>query len=214
MKVCFTCKIEKDESEFGVRKATKDGLYGSCYDCAAARGREWEKKNRELSRQMDRTWRKANPDKVRQHKRNCVLRRDYGLTPEDYSAVLEFQKNLCPICKNPLKTPNVDHSHRTGETRGLVCWHCNNALGKFRDDIELLKAAVEYLENHPVRQALGSQRFGLPGRITTSRARRCMLARKNEETGIVPEGAYEVCYPREDRGTQRIKKLRKPKALP
>jgi len=127
--------------------------------------------------------------------RRCTLKRSYGLAFEEFQSVRVFQKESCAICLRPLDRPNVDHSHTTGETRGLLCWHCNNALGKFRDNPEMLIRAADYLRNTPVSQALGAPRFGLPGRITSTMKRRRMLAKKALEANLVPANAYDFCCP-------------------
>lgn len=76
----------------------------------------------------------------------------YGLTPEDYGEMLGEQKGGCSICgtKEPggaRKVFAVDHCHKTGKIRGLLCAVCNLGLGKFKDSPELLYAAIQYLED-------------------------------------------------------------------
>lgn len=64
------------------------------------------------------------------------------------------QKGKCAICStlhNPAEKKGrlyVDHDHKTGAIRGLLCGHCNSGLGYFEDDIDLLINAMEYLEKH------------------------------------------------------------------
>lgn len=82
-------------------------------------------------------------------KRRAVLKATYGLTIEQYDSILESQGNSCAICK--IDTPSgrgrfhVDHNHITGEIRGLLCHHCNLALGNFKDNISALLSAIDYL---------------------------------------------------------------------
>ena len=82
-------------------------------------------------------------------KRRAVLKSTYGLTIEQYDLILESQNNCCAICKTD--TPSgrgrfhVDHNHKTGEIRGLLCHHCNLALGNFKDDVPTLLNAIDYL---------------------------------------------------------------------
>ena len=66
--------------------------------------------------------------------------------------MLEDQGGVCAICKGP---PNgrydkyvIDHDHRTGNVRGLLCNNCNAAIGFLRDDVELVDAAARYLREH------------------------------------------------------------------
>jgi hypothetical protein len=85
----------------------------------------------------------------------------YGLSPQDYDAMLAEQEGVCAICKTrPDKPLFVDHSHATGKVRGLLCRPCNFSLGFMRDDPRLTAAATKYLlkDGGPRRQAdIGSQ---------------------------------------------------------
>jgi Recombination endonuclease VII len=82
-------------------------------------------------------------------KRSKLLRR-YGLTVEDYDQMLENQEHRCGIClthKDELKKGLcVDHCHRTGKVRMLLCVSCNTGLGQFRDSTENLSRAIKYLK--------------------------------------------------------------------
>lgn len=98
--------------------------------------------------------RKASPD-YRDDKLVQHLKR-YGLTRAAFDELLDQQGGVCAICKSAetqklgerVKRLSVDHDHaRTVKhVRGLLCGACNTGLGKFKDSIELLKAAIEYLE--------------------------------------------------------------------
>lgn len=71
----------------------------------------------------------------------------HGLNEREYADLLSKQKGCCAICREKFtKTPNVDHCHKTGHVRGLLCFSCNIALGKFKDDIYVMKNAIEYLQ--------------------------------------------------------------------
>lgn len=74
----------------------------------------------------------------------------YGITEQVYERMKREQKNVCAICGNPPKTRalHIDHNHKTGAVRGLLCFHCNYALGRFRDNPARLKAAAAYLERN------------------------------------------------------------------
>src|SRR5271169_2700029 len=95
--------------------------------------------------------------------RDQRLKKLYGLNPGEYERILEFQGRVCAICKRPPKDGkhlHVDHSHKTGVTRGLICWHDNRALGGFRDSLERLENAAEYIKTPPAIEALGGERVG------------------------------------------------------
>jgi len=73
------------------------------------------------------------------------------LTEDEYIDLLAFQNGRCAICGRPPKNRrlNVDHDHRTGEVRGLLCHRCNRGLVWFGDDPGFLRWAAEYLYNAP-----------------------------------------------------------------
>jgi hypothetical protein len=76
----------------------------------------------------------------------------YGLPLDDYMSLLERQGGRCAICREnaaPDLALAADHDHATGAIRGLLCSRCNNGLGSFRDDPELLRSAVAYLASDP-----------------------------------------------------------------
>lgn len=77
------------------------------------------------------------------------------MTVADRDALLAAQGGACAICGGPPLGKGVyhlDHDHETGNVRGLLCHACNTSLGGFRDDPELLRKAIAYLEDPPVPQ--------------------------------------------------------------
>jgi hypothetical protein len=129
---------------------------------------QWYKANREKAKIKVALWRKNNPEKVakmRQTHLRKALRNNPGylrekdwkrhgirLTWTEYLGLLTTQLNQCCIC-NCHVTPKgktsaqVDHDHRTGRVRGLLCHTCNKALGLFNDSIPVIKKALHYLES-------------------------------------------------------------------
>lgn len=87
-------------------------------------------------------------------KASGYLTRQYGITYRDYEAMLAKQNELCAICNGPgfkmCEHHNlllvVDHCHKTGKVRGLLCHNCNRALGLLQDSVASLVAAKGYLE--------------------------------------------------------------------
>lgn len=80
--------------------------------------------NKEHVRSVHKAWRKADPD----GHRNRVLKYMYGITLDQYNQMCIDQDNKCLICKNQRKLV-VDHDHKTGKIRGLLCINCNSRLG-------------------------------------------------------------------------------------
>lgn len=70
----------------------------------------------------------------------------YGITEEEFNLRLIKQNNRCAICGGLfVETPRIDHNHDTGEVRGLLCNSCNGGIGLFKDDLALIKKAIDYL---------------------------------------------------------------------
>ena len=76
------------------------------------------------------------------------LKRRYNLEVKEYIALCEEQGGLCAICQTFTPRLCVDHSHETGENRGLLCHKCNVGLGQFNDNIQLLADAISYLAKY------------------------------------------------------------------
>jgi len=85
--------------------------------------------------------------------RDKSIKKKYNINQEEYEKIKKNQKGVCKICGSPrasIKRRNIsfmiDHSHKHGHVRGLLCFSCNIGLGYFKDNIENLKNAIKYLE--------------------------------------------------------------------
>lgn len=152
MKVCSGCENNLPLSDFyrNKKKAidasdeTK-GVYSICKECSYAKGCLWVSKNRKRYNERARVW--AADNKVRLLVKRWSKGRAF--TVDDYSAMVKAQGNLCAICGMPPKAGRVldiDHNHKTGRIRGLLCSQCNKGIGHFSDDQNLLTLAAKYLE--------------------------------------------------------------------
>lgn len=108
--------------------------------------------------------------------KDAYLQKNYNITLAFFNELRAFQFYKCAMCKRDeadFKTNlAVDHCHRTGLVRGLLCWLCNKRLGKFSDDHDLLRAAAEYVTHPTVTILNGKDIFTAPGRVgTKSRAK-------------------------------------------
>ena len=71
------------------------------------------------------------------------------MTPEEYWQLFENQGRVCKICRRPSGIKlDVDHNHKTGENRGLLCRHCNTGIGLLDEDIKILESAIAYLKEY------------------------------------------------------------------
>ena len=128
-KVCKDCQVEKPSIDFPKQPRNKDGLNTYCRSCQNIRT-------------------KASPN-WKSNVRTASLKKNYGITPEDYDLMFAKQQGVCAICSQPDDEKRqylcVDHDHATGVVRGLLCHNCNIGLGKFQDDPNLLNKAIWYL---------------------------------------------------------------------
>jgi len=90
-------------------------------------------------------------EKLREKSNN--IERTYGITLKEYEQLYVRQNGVCAICFHPEPVKNrlflaVDHDHKTGRVRGLLCSKCNVAIGMFEDRVEVLRSAIRYLKDH------------------------------------------------------------------
>jgi endogenous inhibitor of DNA gyrase (YacG/DUF329 family) len=106
--------------------------------------------NKERSRERMKQARFSSPDSFKGHK----LKSTYGISVEEFSALLDSQGHKCLICGRQISgkvnskdlKAFVDHDHKTGAVRGLLCVYCNSLIGYCREDKSLLLAAIGYLK--------------------------------------------------------------------
>jgi hypothetical protein len=122
-KQCTKCFQHKPFTDFNPRIGGKYGLNASCKACY-----------------------KAYSDST--SRRDGLSR--YGMTEAQYDQMLKDQGGGCAICGDTQMPPHqkfmaVDHCHETMKVRGILCANCNHALGHFKDNVESLKKAIDYL---------------------------------------------------------------------
>lgn len=164
-KRCKTCLKEKSLKEFGNYKRNPDGKRHHCKVCRNKYEKALREGNKDYAkrqRENRKKWEKENPEKAKIARdrwkvpegweRNQRLKRKFAITVEDYDKMFEQQKGLCKICgKNynnkSQKNFHIDHCHKTGVVRGLLCNKCNQGIGLLNDNPKLLKKAIDYLQN-------------------------------------------------------------------
>lgn len=128
--------------------------------------KKWYKNNKDKYKKYGKKFRNTNPDKVieyrhrywENHKEEIKIRskissyKKIGLTRKVYEEMKNNQNGLCAICGNPPsgKILVIDHDHSTGKLRKLLCYKCNNGLGAFSDNPQLLQKAISYLHDFTV----------------------------------------------------------------
>lgn len=129
--------------------------YGFCRRCYRA--------NNKTLRDKEKQYRLDDPTKYKKHARKWNMKR-FGTTIDHYNKLFEAQNGLCAICRNSetvvrngkVINLSIDHAHACCPTKGscgkcnreLLCFNCNRVLGCVNDSVDLLKAAITYLEKH------------------------------------------------------------------
>lgn len=95
----------------------------------------------------------------------------YRITEAEYDTILQFQGGVCAGCGQPPRGIRlaVDHDHKTGRIRGLLCWLCNRAIGILRDNAFAATRLGMYLTNPTAPAALGKETYGLIGKAKASK---------------------------------------------
>lgn len=157
---CSKCICHKPDEAFRIRpdrprSGKRRGRFSSCKDCEEKyrklpKSRELQNERVKRSKNRLRT---RNLPKLRQMERRQNLKRNYGMTLEDYESLVTLHNGVCAICgekptKGRGKKLHIDHDHATGKIRGLLCGQCNSALGNFKDNVAILKSAIKYLRKN------------------------------------------------------------------
>lgn len=143
-KKCSGCELEKEDTEFHKTKHTTSGLRARCKECSNLRGKEYRLNHIEQELARARRYKKEHPEHVLKNKLNL-----YKLSEEEYEALQNKQNNKCAICgKSSSKVLVIDHSHKTGKVRGLLCFSCNIMLGHIKDNVSLLEQAISYIKKN------------------------------------------------------------------
>lgn len=133
---CSDCQALKPRVEFSNNSESANGLAGYCKSCFYAKNAGYSSKQRA-----------KNPD----YYRDRNLWSSHRLRPADWQAMFEAQDGRCAICRRTEAESgrlHVDHCHRAGTVRALLCSGCNKGIGQFLEDPVALRAAADYVERH------------------------------------------------------------------
>lgn len=138
LKVCTKCGEEKPICDFSFKRPTgrKPGYQPRCKSCCNVDVAIW-REQQSVERLKD-----------------LYYKRTYGISLEEFNSLLDIQQGECKLCYRKVSVegigPNravVDHCHKNGHVRGILCNECNRALGYFHDNITAIENAVDYLRN-------------------------------------------------------------------
>lgn len=161
-KSCSKCKLEFPTGAFQRDKHAKDGLTCQCKACRKISREAWKSRNPDKVRLHKKREHSKNHQNYLDYQRSSrrkelwfkwKLEKQFGITVEDFEILYESQLGKCAICRNKLdcgkcsnKRLHIDHDHKTGAVRGLLCFRCNTGIGSFGDSVENLQRAAEYLQ--------------------------------------------------------------------
>jgi len=149
MKTCSRCHVQKPVTEFHKDRGQKDGRESRCKVCIKEKNRLYLGANKEQRNKYLREWHRRNPGKQHTYHKLCM----YGLTGDQFKRLSIAQKHKCAICHKRKKLC-VDHCHKTGVVRMLLCTQCNLALGHLFDDPVLLERAAKLLRHPPASKII------------------------------------------------------------
>ena len=131
-KKCIGCLQEFPKTEFYEKQSR-------CKTCHKAKTKKYAREHPEIVAKC----------RTSEHNRKYNLKK-YGITPKEWQQMFEQQEGKCACCgvhQSDIKRPLVvDHCHSTGKVRKLLCNHCNSALGYAKEDVEVFKKLIKYVE--------------------------------------------------------------------
>ena len=132
---CSSCKQNKCPTLFYRNTDTASGRGSYCKECIKAVTMRWKAKD---------------PERAKRAYRKTGLKSAYNLTIEQYDQMLNKQGGVCKICKTHTtkRRLGVDHDHKTGKVRSLLCGWCNIGIGSFKENPKLLQEAIWYINNY------------------------------------------------------------------
>jgi protein-arginine kinase activator protein McsA len=137
LKKCYHCKRLLPIINFRQNKYNPKKRVGVCSQCQKPKIRSQQKY--------------GHSKKGLHAARKARIKYCFNLTLAEYNHIFSLQNGLCAICGKKCKTGQrlaVDHNHKTGKIRGLLCRNCNTGIGFFSDEISLLVNAISYLKEH------------------------------------------------------------------
>jgi len=142
-RICTKCREEfPATNKYFYKRSGK--LASECKDCSIKRSILWRDKNKRKFLDNCKAYRARNHGRLKESRRSRGLVNKYGITQLEYDDMLIAQNGVCGICMGKSdKQLAVDHDHKTGRIRGLLCHKCNMSLGVLEDKLEMV---VDYLK--------------------------------------------------------------------
>jgi len=161
MRACTRCNVIKDLGDFYKNSRNKSGIDCWCKSCHSIANKKYCLENRDRVNTRKRLYVLKNKTRISAQRKEFrknnsesiagqKLQWSYGISILEYNHFLSLQNHCCCICNMHQSTLSqrlaVDHDHKTGKIRGLLCGKCNKGIGLFKDSIELMRKAINYLD--------------------------------------------------------------------
>lgn len=143
-RVCIVDKCNKVHSARGycqahyqqVRNGIEPKAFVECLHCG-------------LPIRENKYYKKLHTECVQAREDDMRYRKKFGIGLDEYDRLFNAQNGVCAICKEQdTQKLAIDHDHKTGDVRGLLCRACNTGIGLLKDDAQLLKSAIDYLQTN------------------------------------------------------------------
>ena len=145
---CTTCNEWQAPECFYKNNNTKCGISSICKSCERSK----KLAERLLNPERYNSVKVKSAAKRKLYRKNAALKKMYGITLDQYNILLETQGGKCATCgcdrSDKGRDLCVDHNHKTGKVRGLLCGNCNRGIGYFKEDIQRMESAIAYLKRH------------------------------------------------------------------
>lgn len=139
VKQCSKCNEFRKLEEFYKASTLFLGLRWECKKCTDVVSKQWKKDNKEQHAAINRKYN---------------YKKKFNITVEDYDKLYLEQEGKCKICNKEFKILDVDHDHKTGTVRGLLCSNCNVSIGLLQDDPFIILKAADYLINNIIEKGV------------------------------------------------------------
>lgn len=149
-KACSKCRVVLPVDAYTRRPEGALGRVSACTPCRTKASTAYYRAKRALNPKPTRAKPRTPATRFASH-----IKMTYGLSVEEWAAMYNAQDRRCKVCKAFLGLdkpgrggPAVDHCHKTGRIRGILCFPCNSAIGHARDCPKILAAMIAYVQEH------------------------------------------------------------------
>jgi len=158
-KQCTKCKEIKELNLFIKKNDIASGVGSICKTCVNKRCNAWNDRHRDkINARSRELYKNDNGTKSK----NCQLKHMYGITLDQYNQMLADQQDKCAICfrkRSKSRRLAVDHCHKTGKVRGLLCTRCNLAFGYVNENLDTILGMVDYARKYFEHSKVESKRL-------------------------------------------------------